>query len=136
VLAGSRGFIEEAWLRKQSWGGALRQSGILAAACLYALDHHVDRLAEDHALAAAIAGRLGELSGIAHVVRPDTNIVFFDLAEGGLDAPTLAARLEAEHGIQVGPFGERRLRIVTHYDVSRADGVRLTDAVAALLASG
>ncbi len=136
VLAGGRGFIEEAWARKQGWGGALRQSGILAAACLYALDHHIDRLAEDHALAAEIADRLAAIDGIAQVVPPDTNIVFFDVAADGLPAPEIARRLQDEHGIQIGAFSERRIRVVTHLDVTVEDGRRLTDALGQVLKRG
>ena len=68
VLAGSSDFIEDAWHFKQQWGGAMRQSGILAAMCNYALDHHVDRLEEDHALASQIADALSEMQLVKHVV--------------------------------------------------------------------
>ena len=88
VLAGSRELIDEAWRYKQMIGGALRQSGIVAAACLYALDHHVDRLAEDHRNARRLADGLAELPGF-EVQPPDTNIVIADVA----DAPRIVGEL-------------------------------------------
>ncbi|MBA3436876.1 MAG: low specificity L-threonine aldolase [Thermoleophilaceae bacterium] len=117
VLAGSAALIEEAWRYKQMLGGALRQSGILAAAALHALDHHVERLAEDHSHARILADGLAELGGVS--IDPgavETNIVLFEVA----DAPALAA-LVAEHGIEVGALGPHRMRAVTHLDVSRRD---------------
>jgi len=85
VLAGSAEFIDAAWSWKQRLGGSLRQAGICAAACLYALDHHLDRLAEDHRHAKALAAGLREIRGVA-VEDPDTNLVFFDPRGAGLDA--------------------------------------------------
>ena len=103
VLAGSRELIEEAWRHKQMMGGALRQSGVLAAACLHALDHHVERLAEDHANARLLADGLAELPGVT--LDPgavDTNIVIVEID----DAPTVVAAL-LEAGVQVTPLGPR-----------------------------
>ncbi|MDQ3434120.1 MAG: beta-eliminating lyase-related protein [Actinomycetota bacterium] len=117
VLAGSAALIEEAWRYKQMLGGALRQSGILAAAALHALDHHVERLAEDHSHARILADGLAELGGVS--IDPgavETNIVIFEVA----DAPALAA-LVAEHGVAVGALDSHRIRAVTHLDVSRRD---------------
>jgi threonine aldolase len=116
VLAGSRELIDEAWRYKQMIGGALRQSGIVAAGCLYALDHHVERLADDHVNARALADGLAELPGI-DVHPPDTNIVMADVA----DAPTLVGELW-ERGVEVTPMAATRIRCVTHLDVD-ADGV-------------
>ena len=121
VLAGSGDFISRAWRYKQQWGGAMRQSGLIAAACLYALDNHVDRLADDHALAGRIGGVLDSLPGAAEVLPVETNIVIFDLVEGALNAAELSKRL-AEDGCIVGAFGERRVRIVTHLDVDDTAG--------------
>jgi threonine aldolase len=101
-------------------GGALRQAGIVAAGALYALDHNVDRLAEDHANARALAERLAEIDGIA--LDPDeveTNIVIFDVD----DAEGLCAALE-RHDVRMGAVGPRSVRAVTHLDVD-ADGVQL-----------
>ena len=119
VLAGSRDFIDEAWFYKKQWGGAMRQAGILAAACSFALDHHVDRLADDHANARRLAEGLAELPGL--LIDPslvDTNLVFFELAEG--DANAFAAALQS-HGVRVSVVGPRRLRAVTHLDISVDD---------------
>jgi len=116
VLAGSRELIDEAWRWKQMLGGAFRQSGIVAAGCLYALDHHVDRLADDHAHAQLLARGLAELPGVQ--LDPDTvetNIVIFEVE----DAPALVARVADL--VEVQAFGPHRVRAVTHLDVSRAD---------------
>ncbi len=119
VLAGSGEFIERAWFYKKQWGGAMRQAGILAAACSYALDNHVDRLADDHANARRLAEGLAELPGV--LIDPslvDTNLVFFELEDG--DAQPFADALQAE-GVRVSVVGRRRLRAVTHLDVSVDD---------------
>lgn len=128
VLAGSEAFIAEAWRFKQRWGGALRQSGIAAAMCLYALDHHVERLAGDHALAASLAGRIAALPGVARVLPAETNIVIFDLADTAPDAATLCQLLR-DDGVRVSQFGPRRVRVVTHLDVDAAAGDALIAAL-------
>ena len=113
MLAASRELIEEAWRYKQMIGGAMRQAGILAAAGLYALDHHVERLAEDHANARRLAEGLAELPGVEiDLPRVETNIVVF----GVPDAYGLCGALY-EQGVQVAPLDPRRLRAVTHLDV-------------------
>ena len=92
MLAGSRELIDEAWRYKQMWGGAMRQAGIVAAGALYALDHHVERLADDHENARALAEGLAEIEGVE--LDPDeveTNIVVF----GVPDAEAFCAALEA-----------------------------------------
>lgn len=114
VLCGSRELIDEAWRWKQMVGGALRQSGILSAACLYALDHNVDRLADDHANARALADGLSEL-GVELLGPPETNILIALVEDG----PGLAARL-ADEGVEVSAVGPDRVRCVTHLDVDRA----------------
>src|SRR5262249_56713476 len=76
AIAGSRAFIDEVWRWKQRLGGSMRQAGICAAACVYALDHHVDRLADDHANARALARGLSQIDRI-EVQEPETNLVFF-----------------------------------------------------------
>jgi threonine aldolase len=120
ALAGSREFIAEAWRCKQQMGGAMRQAGIIAAGGLYALRHHVERLAEDHARARRLAEGLAELPGIKlDPTEIETNIVFFDLT-GALDAPTAVERLLAL-GVRMGALGPRSVRAVTHLDVSGAD---------------
>ena len=99
----------------------MRQAGILAAAGLYALDHHVDRLAEDHANARLFADRLSEVPGI--VLDPpevETNLVFFNMDQTGPSAKEVSDRL-LEKGIRIGIEGEFRMRLVTHLDVDRKD---------------
>jgi threonine aldolase len=117
VLCGSSDLIEEAWRYKQMWGGALRQAGMLAAACLYALDHHVERLAEDHENARVLAEGLG-------LAPPDTNIVIAEVD----DAAGLKRRL-AEQGVEASVLGARRIRFVTHLDVDRAGIQRALEAL-------
>jgi threonine aldolase len=120
VLAGSREFVHEAWRVKQQIGGAMRQAGIIAAACLYALDHHVERLAEDHANARRLAEGLAEIPGIdLDPATVETNIVWLEI-HGPISAPDLAAALK-ERGVLIGAFGPTRMRAVTHLDVDRAD---------------
>ncbi|MCX8134347.1 MAG: threonine aldolase family protein [Roseococcus sp.] len=126
VLCGSREFIGEAWRWKQRLGGAMRQAGICAAACLYALDHHVERLAEDHANAKALARGLAEIEGVA-VEEPETNLVFFDIAATGVPVATLQQRLLAR-GVAVSALGGR-VRACTHLDVTAA---MIPEAVAAI----
>ena len=118
VLCGSADFIDEAWRWKQRLGGSLRQAGICAAACLYALDHNVDRLAEDHANATALARGLAQVPGLT-VEEPETNLVFFDTRATGLPAAELAERLRAQ-GVMLSAMGTWRLRACTHLDVDRA----------------
>lgn len=117
VLAGSREFIDEAWRWKQRLGGAMRQAGVAAAGCLYALDHNVERLADDHANARALAHGLRQIPGVA-VEDPPTNLVFFDAREAGTASASLVAALETR-GIIVSQFGER-IRACTHLDVTAA----------------
>ena len=128
ALAGSRDFIAEAWRLKQQMGGAMRQAGIIAAGGVYALRHHVKRLAEDHANARRLAEGLAAMPGV--IVDPagvETNIVFFELT-GRVDADALVARL-LERGVRVGAMGPRTIRAVTHLDVG-ADGIERALAAA------
>jgi threonine aldolase len=122
VLAGSRDFIEESWRFKQRLGGAMRQAGIVAAAGVYALRHHVDRLAEDHERARLLAMGLAEIPGVTlDPRRVETNIVIFDVAGTGLSADAFGART-LEHGVRFSVMGPATVRAVTHLDVS-SDGV-------------
>jgi threonine aldolase len=129
VLAGSHDFVEAAWRVKQQIGGAMRQSGVIAAMCLYALDNHVERLADDHALARSIAERLSTYPGIEGVLPVETNIIIFDLAAAAPDAATIVDLLK-EDGVIVGAFGPRRIRAVTHLDVDKAAEDLLCDCLA------
>jgi threonine aldolase len=124
VLAGSAELIGEAWRRKQMLGGAFRQSGIVAAGCLYALDHHVERLAEDHDHARLLAEGLAELPSVG--IDPgavQTNIVIFEVP----DAPALVRRVADE--VELQAVDARRVRAVTHLDIARADIERTLAAV-------
>jgi len=135
VLVGSTEFIHEAWRYKQMLGGAMRQAGILAAACSYALAYHVERLAEDHANARRLAQGLAEIPGI--LIDPaaiETNLVFFEVRHPGLDARGLVAGLR-ERGVVMGAMGER-VRAVTHLDVGRDAIETALVAVARALAHG
>src|SRR3954452_9154148 len=116
VLAGPKDFIGQAWRWKQRLGGSMRQGGMNAAACIYALDHNVDRLAEDHANAAALARGMAQIPGIT-VETPETNLVFFDTTGTGLTAAQFAARLRPL-GVTVSVSGAYRGRACTHLDVS------------------
>ena len=118
VLAGSADFIDEAWRWKQRLGGALRQGGLSAAACLYALDHNVDRLAEDHARARRLAAGIGQIPGLL-AEAPPTNLVFIDTDGIGMDATAFAAALRAK-GVSVSVMGRNRARACTHLDVDDA----------------
>jgi threonine aldolase len=117
VLCGSTEFIDAAWRWKQRLGGAMRQAGISAAGCSYALDHHVDRLAEDHANAKALARGLAQIQGMV-VEPPDTNLVFFDPSGTGIATAELVGRARLE-GVQLSMLGGR-IRACTHLDVTAA----------------
>jgi threonine aldolase len=132
VLAGSAAFVEEARRVKHQFGAALRQSGIVTAACLFALDHHVDRLADDHANARRLAKGL-EALGVRPDPWPETNIVYVDPSPAGLTAAAFCAGL-AERDVVMTPLGGR-VRAVTHLDVSEADIDRALEAAAAVVAS-
>jgi threonine aldolase len=131
VLAGTRADIGALVRYRRMLGGALRQSGVLAAAGLYALDHHVERLADDHANARVIGERLATCDGVAiDLGALETNIIVFRLREGAPDAPAVVARAE-DDGVLVMAFGPRTVRAVTHLDVTREDCERAADALAA-----
>ena len=127
ALVGPRPFIERCRRFRKMFGGGMRQSGLLAAAAIYALDHHVARLTQDHARAKALAQKLAKLSGI--IVDPpveliESNMVFFTLADHLTDqmadplgdAQAFCARLR-EQGVSLIPMGPRRVRAVMHLDV-------------------
>lgn len=120
ALAGSRAFIAEAWRFKHMFGGAMRQAGIIAAGALYALDHNVERLAEDHANARRLAEGIAELPGIRlDPSNVETNIIVFDVDPERMTADALASRM-AEAGVDFYALGPHMCRLVTHLDVSAA----------------
>lgn len=125
VLAGPKDFIGEAWRWKQRLGGSMRQGGMNAAACIYALQYNVDRLAEDHANAARLARGMAQIPGIT-VEAPETNLVFFDTEGTGLTAADFTARLRP-FGVTVSISSAYRGRACTHLDVTTA---QIDEAVA------
>ena len=132
ILVGGADVIRRARRVRKRWGGGMRQVGILAAACLHALDHHVERLADDHRRAKALAAGLRAVPGV-RVREPETNIVMIEL-----DDPTLVREsvLQALHarGVWMGPSGARRIRALTHLDVDDAGIARAIDAFQAVAA--
>jgi threonine aldolase len=118
------------------FGGAMRQSGLLAAAAIHALDHHVARLADDHANARRLAAIIAGIDGLSLEGTPEsvpTNMVFFTVDARLGSAQDFCARL-AQHGVAAIGMGPNRVRMVTHLDVSAADIDRAAAAIA--LAAG
>lgn len=132
VLAGSTEFINKAWKIKQQWGGGFRQSGYVAATGLYALDNHIERLADDHALATTIGAALRSMPMVRSVLPVETNIVIFEIDDKGTTAAELVDRLLMD-GVRLGVFGERTVRVVTHLGVDQAAGERLITRLGAAL---
>lgn len=128
-LAGPAPLIDEAWNARARFGGGMRQTGILTAACLYALEHNLSRLAEDHEHARLLAERLAEHPHI-QVGTPETNIVMLDLTRHTAEA---AITLLETHGVKLSRFGPRRLRAVTHLDVARVDVERAAEIIGKVL---
>lgn len=134
MLMGSRAFIERARRLRQIYGGGWRQAGLLAAAGNHALDHHVERLAEDHANAKHFARLVSEIRGVRLVYDDtQTNLVFLDVAASGLSAEEVGKRLR-QRGVALALRGDTTFRAVTHLDVTRADvehaAAALTEALA------
>jgi len=134
LLAGTEEAIGRARTLKQLFGGSMRQSGILAAAGLYALDHHVRRLAEDHANARRLAEGLSRISAL-DVEPVETNIVCIGIVRTGLTAAELIPRLR-EAGVDVSANARARLRLVTHLDVAAEDVDRGVAIFERVLAAG
>ncbi len=119
LVVGGAEAIAEARVRRKRYGGGMRQIGILAAAGLHALDHHIDRIAEDHAHAQLLADAVGATA--------DTNIVAFEVT----DAPAYVAAAR-DQGVLVGAVGPHRIRAITHLDVSATDAQKATQVLATL----
>jgi threonine aldolase len=131
ILTGAGDFIRRAHRARKRWGGGMRQVGILAAACLHALDHHVERLAEDHARARTLAAGFARAPGV-RVIEPETNIVIVTLERPALDPAAVLRALEAR-GVRMVSFGGRRLRAITHLDVDDAGVARAVEAFRAVV---
>lgn len=135
VLCGSTEDMEKARRYKHLYGGAMRQAGIIAAAGIYAFEHHVERLAEDHANAKKLASGLAEIPGIQ--IEPDdieTNIVFFDVSETGRTGDEISAGT-TEKGVRMGGRGNR-IRAVTHIDITSEDIDQALEAIHEVVVSG
>jgi threonine aldolase len=129
VLAGDAAFIREATRVQLRLGGVMRQSGIIAAACEYALDHNVDRLAEDHANARRLAEGAAAVDGLSvDAANVETNLVYIEVADPGRDAAQVSKAL-LDRGVRFSEMGPRTLRAVTHLDV---DAAAVEKAIAAL----
>lgn len=121
VLAGSKAFIDEAWRWKHRLGGAMRQSGIIAAAGVYALQHNIELLAEDHANAKRLGEHVSAVKGLKlFTPQVETNIVFFDCSGAGLTSKAVFEAL-LKRGVRMGTTYGGMIRAVTHYDVTRAE---------------
>ena len=133
MLAGPRELINSAIRYRRMFGGAMRQVGMLAAACDFGLTHNLARLAEDHANARMVAERLAGCPGVKiHLDRLHTNIVVWELEGARVGAPELVAQARAQN-VLINALGPTKLRLLTHLDVSRADCVRAADVLAGLL---
>jgi threonine aldolase len=133
LIAGRRDFVRRCLKLRKMYGGGMRQAGILAAAGLYALDHHRARLRDDHANARALAERLvGARNVRTDPTRVQTNMAMIDLERGTSAAVVDRAR---EAGVLLGAFGARRIRVVTHLDVDRPAVMRAADVIAEIAAS-
>jgi threonine aldolase len=121
LVAGSKPFIDRVHRFRKMFGGGMRQVGIIAAAGIYALDHHFERLKEDHQNAKRLGIGLKEFKGVSidprHV---ETNIVIFDIANAGMTAPQVAEAMKKE-GVLIHAFGKTQIRLVTHLDVTAED---------------
>jgi threonine aldolase len=121
LVAGSKPFIDRIHRFRKMFGGGMRQVGIVAAAGIYALDHHLERLKEDHQNAKRLAVGLKEFRGVSidpkHV---ETNIVIFDITDTGMTGSHVAETMKKE-GVLIHAFGKTQIRLVTHLDVSNDD---------------
>ena len=121
LVAGSRTFIDRVHRFRKMFGGGMRQVGIIAAAGIYALDHHIERLKEDHQNAKRLALGLQKFKGIS--INPEhveTNIVILDIENSSITAPLVAEEMKKER-ILIHAFGRAQIRLVTHLDVSSED---------------
>ncbi len=132
ILAGTSEFCDKAWRQKQALGGAMRQSGVLAATCLYALDNHIEQQAIDNNLAASIGERIAKIPKVIKMLPVETNIIIFDLEHDAPTAKEIVEKLQKK-GILVGAFGERRVRVVTCLNVNEKAGDILVSELSKIL---
>ena len=135
LIAGSKEFIKRAHRFRKMLGGGMRQAGVLAAAGIYALDHHLQRLDEDHRKAKRLAQGLANIKNI--IINPkevETNILYFNTAPAGRGAREIAAALK-ERGVLVHPTGKDLIRVATHMDVSFDQIEQALDAIEAVMAA-
>jgi len=130
ALAGSKDTIHTARRIRKLFGGAMRQVGFLAAACKYALDHHIDRLADDHANAKLLAHAVREAPGLKLVPESvETNLIWIEVDRTKLGTARDVAHKLKIHGVLVAPLGDQVIRACTHLDVSKADCARAGDVI-------
>jgi threonine aldolase len=135
VLAGSRSIVQRAVRYRRMFGGAMRQVGIFAAAGIFAIDHHLARLRDDHANATRVAQRLAKSSRVVlDMASVQTNIVMFHVTADAPDAATIVARA-GEQGVLLFAFGPRTMRLVTHADVTAEQCSRAAEVLAAICES-
>jgi threonine aldolase len=129
ALAGTKDFIAKGRRTRKLFGGGMRQAGILAAAALYAMDHHIDRMAEDHSNAQLIAQAVMETPGL-RLAPPEveTNLIWIDVDQTLGTAKEVSAKLR-EHGVWIYALGPQRLRACTHLDVSREQAERTAEVI-------
>jgi len=121
LVAGTTAFIDQVHRFRKMFGGGMRQAGILAAAGIYALDHHLERLKEDHEKAKCLAMGIAQFNGVTiDPEQVETNIVIFDITHSGLTALQAAGAMKKK-GVLIHAFEKTRIRLVTHLDVSSAD---------------
>lgn len=136
ILVGSQENIRLARRARKMFGGALRQSGMLAAAAIYALENHVDRMQQDHDNAKRLSILLADIDGItASPEETESNLVFFEVDSELGTAVQLAAAMK-ERGVKIGPMGGQRMRAVTHLDVAETDIATVADCVKECVATG
>lgn len=136
ILVGSHEEVRLARRARKMFGGAMRQSGMMAAAAVYALENHVDRMQQDHDNARQLATLLAQLDGVhADPELTESNLVFFEIEPELGTAVQLSAALR-ERGVLIGPMGGQKLRAATHLDVDGADIPVVAQAVADCIASG
>jgi threonine aldolase len=128
-LVGPRDFIHECRRHRKLFGGGMRQVGLIAAAALHAMDHHYDRLVEDHQNARWLAEAIGQMPHLTlHPPQVDTNIVIFAIDKQWGTAKAFVAAME-QHGVRALPFGPQLVRLITHLDVSQHDCRLAADAI-------